>query len=111
MCMQKKNLSEIACAHATSGMLSRNIYIYDYADPCCSNKMYLRCETLVIQLMLGPKLWSMLGKYPLNSPKKKKQLDRPKKLRKRSQIELYARVKMGRTGMRITCKRCGGVST
>ncbi|CAA2965021.1 Hypothetical predicted protein, partial [Olea europaea subsp. europaea] len=35
-------------------------------------------------------------------------LANPKKMRKRSQAEPPAGVKMGRTGMKMTCKRYGG---
>ncbi|XP_022875822.1 uncharacterized protein LOC111394305 [Olea europaea var. sylvestris] len=100
-------LTSIPCQHAIAGMLSRNIGILDYVDVCYQKMGYLRSYTPVIQPMSGPELWRELGKHPLNPPANRKQARRPKKLRKRSQIELLAGVKMGRSGMKTTCRRCG----
>ncbi|XP_022862499.1 uncharacterized protein LOC111382693 [Olea europaea var. sylvestris] len=86
---RKWQLTGIPCPHAISGMLSRDIGIYEYIDPWLE-------------------LWPELGKHPLTQPQKRKQAGRPKKLRKRSQAEPPTGVKMGRTSMKMMCKRRGG---
>ncbi|XP_022847652.1 uncharacterized protein LOC111370196 [Olea europaea var. sylvestris] len=103
---RKWQLTAIPCPHAISGMLSRDIGIYEYIDPWYSKETYLKCYFPVIHSMSGPELWPELGKHPLNQPQKRKHAGRPKKLRKRSQVEPLASIKMGRTGMKMTCERC-----
>ncbi|XP_022853146.1 uncharacterized protein LOC111374670, partial [Olea europaea var. sylvestris] len=104
----KWQLTGISCPHAISGMLSRDIGIYEYIDPWYSKETYLKCYSPVIHPMSRPKLWPELGKHPLNQPQKRKQASGPKKLRKMSQAEPPSGVKMERTGIKMTCKRCGG---
>ncbi|XP_022875710.1 uncharacterized protein LOC111394175 [Olea europaea var. sylvestris] len=97
------DLTEHACA-----CRKWDIGIYEYIDLWYSKETYLKCYFPVIHPMSGPELWPELGKHPLTQPQKRKQAGRPKKLRKRSQAEPPTGVKMGRTGMKMTCKRCGG---
>ncbi|XP_022849870.1 uncharacterized protein LOC111371957 [Olea europaea var. sylvestris] len=104
---RKWQLTGIPCAHAVSGMLSRRIEIDEFVDEYYKNERYLMAYNPVIQLMPGSELWPELGKHPLKPPVKKKQAGRLKKLRKRSQTEPPARVKMTRIGIQMTCRRCG----
>lgn len=105
---RKWQLSGIPCAHAISGMLSRNIGIYEYIDACYTKEAYLRTYNPVIHPVSSPDLWPELGRHPLDPPKKRRQAGRPKKLRKRSQVEPPAGTKIARTGMKMTCRKCGG---
>ncbi|XP_022864546.1 uncharacterized protein LOC111384498 [Olea europaea var. sylvestris] len=105
---RKWQLIGIPYPHAISGMLSRDIGIYEYIDPWYSKETYLKCYSPVIHPMSGPELWPEFGKHPLNQSQKRKQAGRPKKMRKKSQAEPPTGVEMGRTGMKMMRKRCGG---
>ncbi|XP_022857355.1 uncharacterized protein LOC111378394 [Olea europaea var. sylvestris] len=65
---RKWQFTGIPCPHAISGMLSRDIGIYEYIDPWYSKETYLKCYSPVIHSMSGPELWPELGKHPLNQP-------------------------------------------
>lgn len=100
----------IPCALAMSSILSRNIGIYEHVNECYSKEAYSRSYSLVIQPMPGFELWPKLGKHPLNPPIKNNRAGRPKKLRKKLQVEPPASTKIAKTRMKMKCKRCDGTS-
>ncbi|XP_022892032.1 uncharacterized protein LOC111406902 [Olea europaea var. sylvestris] len=84
---RKWQVTRIPYPHTISSMLSRDIGIHEYINPCYSKETYLKRYSPVIHPMSRPELWPELGKHPLNQPRKRKQASRPKKMRNRSQAE------------------------
>ncbi|XP_022857103.1 uncharacterized protein LOC111378167 [Olea europaea var. sylvestris] len=76
---KKWQLTGIPCPHAISGMLSRDIGIYEYINPWYNKETSLKCYSPVIHPMSGLELWPKLGKHHLNQPRRKNRLTDPKK--------------------------------
>lgn len=65
------DLARRECAHVFSGVLSRNIGIYEYIDAYYIKEAYLSTYSPVTQPMLSPELWPELGRHPVDPPIKK----------------------------------------
>ncbi|KAF7147202.1 hypothetical protein RHSIM_Rhsim03G0174600 [Rhododendron simsii] len=106
---RKWDISGIPCIHAIAALSFLNVDIFDYVHECYKVDTYLRTYNNLINPINGRDLWPTTENPTLLPPDVKKRVGRPKKARRREPEEPAEPNKLGRKGIKMTCRLCGNV--
>ncbi|KAG5514248.1 hypothetical protein RHGRI_035599 [Rhododendron griersonianum] len=106
---RKWDISGIPCIHAIAALSFLNMDIFDYVHECYKVDTYLKTYNNLINPINGRDLWPTTENPTLLPPDVKKRVGRPKKARRREPEEPAEPNKLGRKGIKMTCRLCGNV--
>lgn len=101
------DLSGIPCIHAIAAFNFLNKDVYDYVHECYKVNTYLQTCNNLMNPINGRELWPESENPTLLPPDVEKRVGRPKKARRRELEEPANPKKLGRKGIKMTCKKCG----
>lgn len=105
------DLSGIPCIHAIAALNFLNLDIYDYVHDCYKVDTYLSTYNHLMNPINGRDMWPTTDNPILLPPDVQKRVGRPKKARRRGpeEPEPADPTKLGRKGIKMTCKLCNKV--
>lgn len=103
---RKWDLCGISFIHAIDALIYD---IYEYVHDCYKVDTYLKIYSNLMNPINGKDLWSPTNNYTLVPPDVEKRLGRPKKARRREPDEPSDPTKLGKKGIKMTCRLCGKV--
>ncbi|KAH7839696.1 hypothetical protein Vadar_007442 [Vaccinium darrowii] len=101
---RKWGLSGISCTHAIAALNYLDHDIYDYVHDCYKIPTYLKTYSHLLNPINGRDIWPQTNNPSLLPPDVEKKLGRPKKARMREPDEPSDPTKLGRKGIKMTCK-------
>ncbi|KAH7861908.1 hypothetical protein Vadar_032518 [Vaccinium darrowii] len=107
---RKWEISGIPCIHAIAALGFNNLEPLDYVDDCYKVETYMKIYENSMGPINGKDMWPSTDNVPLLPPDVKKRAGRPKKARRREPEEPPKDpCRMGRRGIKMTCRKCGKV--
>ncbi|KAH7857443.1 hypothetical protein Vadar_012735 [Vaccinium darrowii] len=106
---RKWDLSSIPCIHAIAALNFLDYDIYDYVHDCYKVDTYPKIYSNLMNPINGRELWPPTYNPTLVPPDVEKRLGRPKKARRREPDEPSDPTKLGKKGIKMTCRLCGKV--
>lgn len=107
---RKWEISGISCIHAITAMGFNNLEPLDFVDDCYKVETYMRTYDNTMGPINGRDMWPSTDNVPLLPPDVKKRAGRPKKARRREpDEEPKDPCRLGRRGIKMTCRNCGKV--
>nr|XP_027118482.1 uncharacterized protein LOC113735689 [Coffea arabica] len=101
------DMTGIPCVHACAGLVQDNKDPYAYVDNCYSVEIYVKAYAGVIMPMPDQTNWVNASSDTLLPPRRKIAPGRPKKVRKKAQLEDLHVGKLSKVGLPIHCSHCG----
>lgn len=96
-------LNGIPCTHGCQALFSMNEKPEDKVDPCCLKSSYVKAYCHQLRPMNGSLYWPKTGYPDILPPKARRMPGRPKKNRRKEQVEQEAVHKLSKKTVLLRC--------
>ncbi|KAL4289782.1 hypothetical protein GQ457_14G002440 [Hibiscus cannabinus] len=101
------NLTGIPCQHAVCVILYREESLETYVSDAYKKHVYHELYNVDMPTIPSENFWKDAHMGSIDPPLKRKLPGRPKHKRKREECEVHGRSKLGKKGLKISCRQCG----